>query len=82
VGFLASLGICVLSGISGIIVLGFTAYFGWPGLLGSTGTITVPCLLVLRIREKRRGEFDDKIGWTRQVEAIERYVREVKRQEC
>ena len=79
-GFLVSFGTVLLSGTSGLIVLGFTAYFGWIGLLASTGTILGPLFLVLYLRERKSCEYsDDKLGWARQQEALDRFVRQVKK---
>ena len=77
-GFLASLATVVLSGTSGFILLGAVGYFGWIGLFASTTIILCPLLLVLYLRERNSCMYsDDKLGWARQKEALDRYVKEV-----
>ncbi len=82
VGFLVSLGTVLLSAVSGYIVLLGIGYFGWIGLIVSTTILLFPTAAVLYRREKKSClHSDDKIGWLRQKEALEKYLKEVKKQE-
>ncbi len=78
-GFITSLATVLLAYTSGMIILVATAYFGGLGFLASFGIILGPLVLVRYRRERKAGyEFDDKLGWTRMNEALERHVKGVK----
>ncbi len=77
--FLVSLGTIIFSASTGFIILGAIGYFGWIGLIVSMTILLFPTVSVLYIRERNSClHSDDKIGWKRQNEALERYVKEVK----
>ncbi len=78
VGFLGVLGIVLLVFEAPSLILASTGYFGLSGFFTANVLILSPCVWVLWRRESLRGELDDKLGWRRQEEALERYVREMK----